>query len=75
MLQFPQRIKAQAIVDPGAFDVVNRIRDQPFLVTVMGEMEGGDALENRVYEIAAEDEAHAAFAGIERYITEMDRVN
>ena len=69
------RILAQAVVDPGAFEVADRIRDQPFLVTVTGQLETGDALPDRVYEIADVDEPKAAFAGIARYIAEMQRVN
>lgn len=71
----PQPIKAQAVVDPGAFEVADRVRDLPFLVTVTGETMSGDPLETRKYEIAAADEPTAAFAGIRRYEREMGRVN
>lgn len=70
-----QRVLAQAYVDPGGFEVADRVRDQPFLVTVHGMLEGGDPLPDRTYEIADVDEPHAAFAGIERYVHEMERVN
>ena len=65
---YPQpRIKADAIVDPGSFEVADRVNDLPFLVTVRGELfETGDKLEDRVYEIAAVDESHAAFAGLDQ---------
>lgn len=69
------RILAQAVVDPGGFEVADRVHDQPFIVTVRGQLQGGDELADRVYEIAAVDEPHAAFAGIERYVAEMERVN
>jgi hypothetical protein len=69
------RILAQATADPGAFEVADRIRDQPFLVHVTGQLETGDPLPDRDYEIAAFDEPHAAFAGIERYVAEMARLN
>ena len=76
-VQLPQtRILAQAIVDPGAFAVADRIHDLPFVVTVDGMLRGsGDQLPRRVYEIAAIDEPHAAFAGIERYVAEQERLN
>lgn len=69
------RVLAQAIVDPGAFEVADRIHEQPFLVSVSGRLEGGDKLPDRRYEIAAVDEPHAAFAGIRRYVIEMERPN
>lgn len=69
------RVLAQATVDPGAFEVIDRVRDQAFIVNVTGMLEGGDPLPKRVYEIADIDEPHAAFAGIERYVAEMQRVN
>ena len=73
---FPQpSIRAQAVVDPGAFEVADRVNDLPFVVTVNGWTLNGDALAGRTYEIAAIDEPHAAFAGIKRYVGEMDRVN
>lgn len=74
---FPQsRIQAQATVDPGAFEVADRVNDLPFLVHVSGQLFGSaDQLEPRDYQIAAVDEPHAAFAGIERYLAEMERPN
>jgi hypothetical protein len=71
-----QGIKAQAVVEVGAFEVSDRIRYLPFLVIVSGELaETGDALEGRTYRIEAVDEPHAAFEGIDRYVLEMSRVN
>jgi len=73
---FPQpQIKARAVVDPGAFEVANRIHDLPFLVTVTGETMNGDQLKPRVYQIAAPSEPQAAFQGIRRYEHEMGRPN
>lgn len=69
------RILAQAVVDPGAFEVADRIHEQPFIVTVDGQLEGGDKLPRCIYEIAAVDEPHAAWDGINRYVAEQSRVN
>lgn len=69
------RVLAQATVDPGSFEVADRVRDQAFLVHVTGMLEGGDVLKDKTYEIAAIDEPHAAFAGIERYVAENQRLN
>ena len=73
---FPQPdIRAQASVDPGAFEVADRVRDLPFVVTVTGSLVTGDPLPDRRYEIAAVDEPTAAFEGINRYLGEMRRAN
>lgn len=69
------RIESQAVVDPGAFEVADRIHEQAFIVTVTGHLEGGDPLPDRVYEIADIDEPHAAFEGLARYEREMWRMN
>lgn len=69
------RVLAQATVDPASFEVADRVRDQAFLVHVTGMLEGGDPLKPHDYEIAAIDEAHAAFEGIERYVAENQRLN
>jgi hypothetical protein len=69
------RVLAQATVDPGSFEVADRVRDQPFVVHVRGMLEGGDVLHPKDYEIAAIDEPHAAFEGIERYVAENQRLN
>lgn len=69
-------VKAQATVDLGRFEVADRINQLPFVVHVTGELyETGDPLPNRDYEIAAASETQAAFAGIDRYVLEMQRVN
>jgi hypothetical protein len=72
---FQPRVLAQATLDIGAFEVADRIREQAFLVHVTGCLESGDPLPDRDYKIAAVDEPHAAFEGIERYVAEMQRVN
>jgi len=73
---YPQpRVLAQAIVDPGAFEVADRVNLQAFLVTVRGHLETGDLLAPAVYEIAAENEDVAARAGLHRYVAEQSRVN
>lgn len=73
---FPQpRINAQATVDPGAFEVADRINEQPFVVHVTGFLDGGDPLPNRDYEITADCESRAAWEGIGRYVHEMERLN
>jgi hypothetical protein len=72
-MQWP-RILAQAFVDPGRF-AVEDIEQQAFLVTVDGHLWGGDDLPRRKYEIAAVNEDIAARAGLERYVTEMERLN
>jgi hypothetical protein len=69
------QVLAQATVDPGAFEVADRIHDEPFLVTVRGHLETGDPLDDRVYEIAAVSESAAAWIGLRRYEAEMQRVN
>jgi len=69
------RILAQAICDPGNFKVADRVNDQPFLVHVTGQLDGGDALPKRDYEIAAPSECDAAQTGLSRYIDEMVRLN
>jgi hypothetical protein len=72
---FQPRVLAQATVDPGVFEVADRINDLPFVVHVTGQLEGGDPLPDRDYEIADIDMPHAAFAGLARYEHEMRRVN
>jgi hypothetical protein len=75
-VQLAPPVKAQAVVDPGCFEVADRIRDQPFLVTVTGELwQGGEKLKPRTYEIAAPSEGEAAWIGLDRYCREMVRVN
>lgn len=69
------RVLAQATVDVGAFPILDRIRDQAFLVTVHGMLDTGDPLPDRIYEIAAASEPAAAFEGISRYEIEMQRPN
>jgi hypothetical protein len=69
-------VKAQATVDLGRFEVADRVRHLPFVVHVTGELyETGDPLPARDYEIAAIDDSTAAFAGIDRYVLEMQRLN
>ena len=61
------RILAQAVLEPGAFD-------GSFIVTVTGKLEGGEPLEDRVYEIGAANQREAAWTGIDRYLLEMSRL-
>jgi hypothetical protein len=69
-------VQAQASVDVGTFEVRDRVRHLPFVVSVNGHLDSsGDQLPGRRYEIAAEDMRAAAFAGLERYVLEMQRVN
>jgi hypothetical protein len=70
-----QRVYAQAVVDAGAFEVTDRVHDQPFLVTVNGHLDGGDRLKQRCYEIAAPNEGVAAMTAIERFVAENERLN
>ena len=74
MQQLP-RILAQAIVDPGRFEIADRVNNLAFIVTVDGRLYGGDRLPRRKYDIEAPDEDHAAHAGLERYVAEMDKAH
>lgn len=70
---FARLVKAQAIVDVAGFEPRDRVHGQAFLVTCFGELEGGEPLPRRSYEIEAGEDSAAAFAGLERYVHEMDR--
>lgn len=69
------QVLARATVDPGRFEVADRIRDQPFLVHVTGHLDTGDLLKDRTYEIAAPTEGQAAWEGIGRFVAENQRLN
>lgn len=67
------RVLAQSKVDVGHFAApVDMI---PFLVTCWGELYGGDELPSRVYEIAAVSDDIAGRAGLDLYVSEMERNN
>lgn len=72
MLTFAQRVRAQAIVDVGGFEPRDRVNCEAFRVTCFGNLDG-DPLPDRSYEIEAVDESSAAWAGLGRYVHEMDR--
>jgi hypothetical protein len=72
VLSFAERVQAQAVVDVGGFPVRDRVNELPFIVTVRASLDG-DRLADRIYQIAALDENRAAWAGLERYVREMDR--
>ena len=67
-------VLARASVDIGSFKVSDA-RCLPFLVHVTGHLTSGELLPARDYQIAADEMATAAFAGLARYEHEMQRVN
>lgn len=72
MLTFAERVRAQAVVDVGGFELRDRVNHEAFLVTCFGNLDG-DPLPDRSYEIEAVSESAAAWDGLGRYVREMDR--